>query len=488
MELDKNMPRQDCKNYSRKRRALRWNARAAIFLAAALVIMLNYIASRHGRRVDLSQARYFALTPATLQMLDKAPGPIKIIALMSPSHELFRDIRGLLREYAFAGDKVQVEFVDPHRDLARSKELALRYDISGPNYLLFETQDRLSGIPLSELADYDYTPILTGGKKNIKTFRGEHVVSSAIHGLLQPRKPVVAFLAGHGEKNIEDFDPMHGYSEIARLIRRNNLDVKTVYFESDAMPTCDVLVVAGPTRRLSNAETDIIKNMLNKSGRLFLLLDSGIDAGLDGLLAEWGVRVGDDRVVGLTLTGRELLVNRYGNHPITDRMQNLTTIFNLPRSIQPLLNTNAPPDRPQATVLASTTEKGWADTSAFQSPPKFDPETDQRGPIPVAMAVERGATQNINVELKTARLVVFGDSSMVVNGALAAGYPCDLFLNALNWLAESGQGPEIAPRPPPTLRINISRNSLNLLYWLLGAGLPLSAVVAGIFVRWWRRK
>ena len=142
----------------------------------------------------------------------------------------------------------------------------------------------------------------------------------------------------------------------------------------------------------------------------------------------------------------------------------------------------------QATVLASTTEKGWADTSAFQSPPQVDPETDQRGPIPVAMAVERGATQNINVELKTARLVVFGDSSMVVNGALAAGYPCDLFLNALNWLAESGQGPEIAPRPPPTLRINISRNSLNLLYWLLGAGLPLSAVVAGIFVRWWRRK
>ena len=101
------MPRQDCKNYSRKRRALRWNARAAIFLAAALVIMLNYIASRHGRRVDLSQARYFALTPATLQMLDKAPGPIKIIALMSPSHELFRDIR-LLRNSHY-GDKVQVD-------------------------------------------------------------------------------------------------------------------------------------------------------------------------------------------------------------------------------------------------------------------------------------------------------------------------------------------------------------------------------------------
>ncbi len=479
------MPRQD---YSQKRRFLRWNAWSAIALAGILAAMLNYIAARHWWRVDLSRASYFALTPATLELLDKAPGPIKITALMTPNHELFRDVRGLLREYAFAGGKVQVEFVDPHRDLARSKELALQHDVNAPNYLLFETQGRLSSIPLHELADYDYTPMLAGGARTITAFRGEHAVSAAIHGLLQERKPVAAFLTGHGEKSVEDFDPMHGYSRIARMIRRNNFEVQTVHFESGALPVCDVLVVAGPTRRLPGAEVDLIKNMLKHSGRLFLLLDSGVDAGLDDLLAEWGVRAGDDRVMGLTLTGRELLVNLYGHHPITARMQNLATIFNLPRSIQPLLDTNAPSDRPRATVLASTSEKGWADTSAYQNPPKFDAETDQRGPIPVAMAVERGTTENINVELKTARLVVFGDSSLVANGALAAGYSCDLFLNALNWLAESRQGPEIAPRPPPTLRINLSRGRLNLLYWLLGFGLPLGAAAAGVLVRWRRRK
>jgi len=168
-------------------------------------------------------------------------------------------------------------------------------------------------------------------------------------------------------------------------------------------------------------------------------------------------------------------------------MKTLTTIFNMPRSVQPLLATNAPSDRPRGAILAGSSDKGWADTSAYQNPPKFDPETDQPGPISVAMAVERGTTYNINVELKTARLVVFGDSSLVANGALTAGYSSDLFLNALNWLAESGQGPAIAPRPPPTLRICLSRGRLNLLCALLGGALPLSAAVIGMLV-WWRRR
>ncbi len=479
------MPHQD---YSQKRRFLRWNALAAVLLAGALAGMLNYISARHWWRADLSRTRYLSLTDSTRELLQKAPAAINITALMTPTHELYRDVRGLLREYAFASEKVRVEFVDPHRDLARSKELALQYDINAPNYLLFEIQGRISSIPLRELADYDYTPMLSGGSKTIAAFRGEHAVSSAIHGLQQERKPVVALLAGHGEKSIDNFDPMDGYSMIARLARRNNFEIKTIHFEAGSPPDCDVLVVAGPTRRLPDAEVDMIKSMLDNSGRLFLLLDPGVDAGLNDLLADWGVRIGDDRVMGLTLTGRELLVNQYGDHPITARMKNLATIFNLPRSVQPLLDTNAPSDRPRATVLASTTEKGWADTSAYQNPPKFDPETDQRGPIPVAMAVERGNTANINVELKTARLVVFGDSSLAANGALAAGYSSDLFLNALNWLAESGHGPDIAPRPPPTLRINLTRGRLNWLCFLLGGALPLGAAVTGMLVRWRRRK
>lgn len=475
-------------DYSAKRHFMRWNTWLSVVLACVLAGMLNHISIHYWWRADFSRARYFSLAPVTLALLENVQGPLKLTLLAAPTHELYRDLRGLLREYAHASDKVKIEFVDPYRDLARSKELVLRYDLTVPNQLLFEVQGRVGSVPLRELADYDYKSVLAGRPKSIVAFNGEHVITAAIHNLTRDHKPLIVFLEGHGEKNIENFDSMRGYSTIARLIRRNNFDLKTAKITSEGLPACDVLVIAGPTDSLTRIEAKQIKNFLNNSGRLFVLLDGGVDLGLDDLLAEWGIRVGDDRVVGPTLTGQELLLNDYGDHPITARLKDLTTIFNLPRSVQPLEVGMISKGRSRVTVLASTTGKGWADTSAYQDPPRFDPETDQPGPIAVAMAVEKGPADAIEMELKPARLVVFGDSTFVANAALTAGYNADLFLNAINWLAESEQVPIIMPRSPPTVSISLNRQQLNLLTILLAGALPLSIITIGSLVRWLRRK
>lgn len=476
------------KDYRHKKYFMRVNTLAAILLAGTLTVMLNYLSARHWRRADVSRTQYSALSPATLDLLKNIPMRLTITALAEPNHELFRDVQQLLRSYAGANAKIRIEFVDPHRDLAHSKELALRHDINEPNYLLLEFSDRIAAISLKDLAEYDYSPMLAGRSKAITAFRGEQAVSATIHGLLQPNKPVIGFLAGHGEKSIENHDQTDGFLMIARLISRNNYEVKTILLGSDTPPEYDVLVVAGPTRPLPQPEINMIKKYLEHAGRVLVMLDPGVDAGLNDLLMDWGIRVGDDRVSGITLTGRELLLNHYGNHPITARMKNLTTIFNIPRSIQPLAEPDAPSDRPRATVLAATSEKGWADKSAYQNPMKFDPDSDQAGPIAVAVAVEKGPTDAANVELKPARLIVFGDSTMVNNGALSAGYSSDLFLNSINWLAETGTGPRIAPRVPPVLTVTLSNTQLNFLYAALCAAFPAIAAIAGLIVIWRRRK
>ncbi len=147
----------------------------------------------------------------------------------------------------------------------------------------------------------------------------------------------------------------------------------------------------GPrTRRLPSAEVDLIKNMLKHSGQLFLLLDSGVDADWTFLLAEWGCEAGDDKCL---MEKQALTGNGAGEsiRPSPDYRPHAKPVrFNLPRSIQPLLDTNAPSNRPQSNHLASTSERGWADTSAYRTR-QGDAETDQRGPIPVAMAVETNA-------------------------------------------------------------------------------------------------
>ncbi|MCA1808562.1 MAG: Gldg family protein [Lentisphaerae bacterium] len=478
------------RDYRRLRRWMRLNTAGALLLAAALTLMANYLAQRHWWRADFSRAAYHTLSPATLELIADAHEPINIIALATPGHELFRDLRGLLREYQHAADHVRTELVDPHRDLARSKELAVRHDFAEPNHLIVEVGDRVRFIALRDLADYDYSPMLQGRGKTISSFRGEQVISTAIHSLLQARRPIVGFIAGHGEKSIDNHDSLQGYSSIARLIRRGNIEVQTVLLDDGArsLAQYDALVIAGPTRRMTLTELDMLRGYLNNAGRLFLLLDQGIDAGLNPLLEEWGVKVGNDRVIGLTLTGGELLVPAYGRHPITARMQNVTTIFNTPCSIQPLAATSAAADRPRVTVLAATTEQGWANKSAYQNPPKFDPKTDQRGPIAVAVAVEKGIAENLEMELKSARMVVFGDSTLATNGALIAGYGSDLFLNSLQWLLEISQPMAIAAKQPPTLQISLPRTRQHLLYVLLGGGIPMVLGMLGLVVLWLRRK
>ena len=466
----------------------------ALALAALMVLMVNYLASQHPLRFDVSRARHYALTAETKSLLSHLSADIRIIVFMSGEQELFCDVQSLLREYAYASARLHVAYVDPHRDMVRSKELALQYDLREPNVIVLDAGGKRRIVPVADLADYDYTPTLAGRARVLRRFCGEQALSTALQNLLQTRKSVVYFLTGHGERQTDNFDPYTGYSIIARTMEKNNLEVKPLSFSGvSAVPADgDALVIAGPTRRLTHPEVEMIKAYLNNHGRLLLLVDPGRDSGLEKMLELWGVRLGSDRVVSSATALRQLLVTAYGEHPITTRLKNVTTIFTMPRSVQPLVGTNGaadkPADKPRVSVLASSGDQGWAELSVNQNQPKFDPGVDQSGPVPVAVAIEKGPMPGMEVELKPTRLVIVGDSVLVSNGALLGGYNVDFFMNALNWLLEREQTVTIAPREPATIQVALDRGQLQRLSALVVVCLPGVVVLLGLVVWAYRRK
>ncbi len=483
----------------RRDRRQRWmaglNVALALVLSGALAVVLNLLAARYVWRADLSGRSDYALSTATRELLAGLPTEVEAVVFLSSEHELYRAIRRLLREYAYAAPRLRVEYLDPHRDLARSKELVLRHDLIEENIVVFAAGGRKKVVPVKELADYDYAPLLSGRPKILTAFRGEQLFSAAIQSLLQLKKPVVYFLSGHGERQPADYDQLAGYSRLARNLERNNIEIKTLHLgQTPALPKDgDALVIAGPVRSFSRTEIELLETYLRASGRILLLLDPGQDAGLNALLQTWGIRLADDRVVGLTMTGRELLVTDYGDHPIVSRLAaaRITTIFNSPRSVQPLGAAGGPlpqaADKPRLTVLASCSEEGWAEMSPHQDPPQFDAGVDQPGPVAVAMAVEKGATTSMAVEMRPSRLVVLGDSSFVANGALQAGYSADLFLSAMDWLLERSEGIFSAPKTPGRIQILMSRRQFRLVNGLIVIVLPGLVVAAGLWVGWRRR-
>jgi hypothetical protein len=476
-----------------RRVAISLNTAATLGLALALAAMLNYLGYRHFARADWSRSRYYSLSDKTRLLLGGLTNPVDVVVFFQPDHDLYEDVDNLLREYAYACDRIRVERVDPDRDLARTEALLRKYAVGEANVVVFDSGGRTKYVKAQDIAEYDYTPITLGGLPEKISFKGEQAFSSAIQGVTQGRVPAVCFLRGHGERDIEDFNRSGGYSDIAEYIRRDVMDVRTMALsETKAIPDdCDALVIAGAQKRLSDAEVSLVRSYLERQGRLMVLLDADTRCGLEPLLADWGVRMADDVVVDAsrTLSGRELFITQYEPHPITAPLRGVASVFYLPRSVEPALPQGEaadPADRPHAVPLASSSDAGWADTDLDENPMKYDLEADRPGPIPVAAAVEKGPVPGIDVQIRPTRLVVFGDSDFVANGAMTGGNP-DFFLNALNWLLEREQLISIAPKPADTLRLVMSRAQLSMLFWLVVVILPAQAVVIGGLV-WLRRR
>ena len=309
----------------------------------------------------------------------------------------------------------------------------------------------------------------------------------------ESKKPKVYFLKGHGERDTEDQNPYSGYSGIAQQIRRDNVDVDQFAFgEKQAVPEdADALIVAGPSKRLSPREIDALRAYMEKQGRLAILLDSTSDGGLGGFLQAWGVKAGDDVVIDptRTLSGLELFVSDYAQHPITRGLKGVSSILYLPRSIEPGAEQGGESglaDKPRVVSLASCSAEGWAEADLDQKPTKYDAARDRKGPISVAVAVEKGPVEGVDVAIRPTRMVVLGDADFAANGALTGGN-VDLFLGALNWLIEREHLLAIAPKPVEETRLVITQAQLGMLFWVVVAGIPGAIALAGGLV-WFRRR
>ncbi len=474
----------------------------AVFLMVLVTVLLNAMASRLPWHLQLASRARHTLSLKTLAMLGGVEGQIEITALFDTEARLYDDVRALLREYVLAARqipslKLRLEMVDPQRDIARTRELAKRYDIDAGNQIIFASGEKRKVIDVNSLAEYEIEINASGVARRMIGFLGEQAFSSAILNITEQSTPAIYFLTGHGERDIEDFGRQGGYSTITRVIARDNMDIRRL--EPGTHPAipddCRVLVIAGPDRRLSEAIIKQIDDYLTqRHGRVMILLDPGQETGLEPLLERWGLRAGAGVVAGLTFSGRELVVSTYGDHPVTRSFKNVTTMFYMPRPLIRLeQNVSAElqrnDDRVRVTVLAGTGTEGWIETDLTQSPPVFDPAVDSRGPVAVAVAVERGAV-GINAELPPTRLVVIGDSYFVSNAAISSGVGGNVsfMMSALNWLVERDSLLTVAPRPPSLLQPAMTRQQWNRMFGALVFGIPAIWILFGMMVARRRRR
>jgi hypothetical protein len=473
------------RQFRRWRRAVRLNVAGSLLLGALLVLLLNGLATHYYWRGPIGGDGRSGPALQTVRVLQGLSQPVEVTVFHQRGAPCREEIDLLLREYLHRSPWLSVEFVDPDRHLARVAELASRYTLSAAGGLLVRSAERAVFVPAEE---YVMAEGAEGRNETHWWFQAERALTAAIYRVTQAAPARVYFLSGHGERRIDDYDRFLGYSTIAARMRADHIEPETLLLgEAGAIPAdADALVIAGPDRRIPQPELDLIHAYLEQSGRVMLLIDSMTRTGLESVLAPWGVRLGDDVVMdpARTLTGRELFVSEYGEHLVTAPLHGVVSVFYSPRSVRPLPDLYAAggeqADRPRVTPLAASSPSGWTEWDSDRTPTRAARMTDRHGPVPIAVAVERGPVPGLEVRIRPTRMVVIGDSGFVSNGALTGGDE-DFFMSALSWLLDRDTGLAIAPRPLETVRLSLHRRELLRLSGWVVLGWPLAVVLLG----WW---
>src|SRR5213595_1220660 len=246
---EKTNPRQTRPRKKIRRVRIGFNVLAQIVLVLFLVAMVNSIAFKHYARWDFSRDQKYALSDKTKRFLDTLKGKMRITVFFPPSTPIATDVQNLLTEYQYAGKgKVDIEHIDPERNLSRAKELFDKYKVvTDESLLILDYDGRNKTVKASEMAEFDQSGMAFGEGPRVAAFKGEQAITSAMMDLVEGKKNVLGYVVGHKEP------PLTG---LKTFIENENIKFQELnFFEVGAVPAdIKAILIAGPQYDFSDRE------------------------------------------------------------------------------------------------------------------------------------------------------------------------------------------------------------------------------------------
>jgi ABC-type uncharacterized transport system involved in gliding motility auxiliary subunit len=458
-------------------------ASASVLIVLGILIGVNYLSTRQNKRWDLTTNKQYTLSEQTVNLLKGLDSPVKFVVF--DRADQFDRFRARLTEYAAQSSKVSVDYIDPDAKPVEAKQ----YNIER----------------------YGTVAVSYKGRNELVTSDGEQDLTNGLIKVLNPQQHKVYFLAGHGEKDTGTSD-RGGYSGIADALKKDNFQVdKLILAQTNEIPMdTSEIIIAGPRTDLLEQETRLLREYMNKGGKLFVMLDPPDNLkqptampNLTGLLKDWGVTATNSVVVDVS--GRTSVATvpaagpPYPSHPITDRFQ-LLTMFPLARAMTPITENTTKP----AQSFVQTAQRSWAETNlgSLETPDALAPDTDKgdiTGPVSIAVAVSMpapnapdakpasNAAKTTEEKKPETRLAAIGDSDFAADAYLGVGGNKDLFMNTVNWLAQQENLIAIRPKEASDRRITMTATASNIVAWMSIIVIPALVFLTGAYT-WWRRR
>ena len=477
------------------------NVVVQIILILFLVAMVNSFAFKHYARWDFSRDQKYTLSDKTKRFVDTLKGKMRITVFFSPTTPITADVENLLTEYQYAGKgKIDIEHIDPERNLSRAKELFDKYKVvTDESLLVLDYEGRNKTVKASEMADIDQSGMAIGEGPRVAAFKGEQAITSAMIDLVEGKKKTLGYVTGHKEPALSE-----GTSPITVLktfIENENIKFQDLnLLDLEAIPPdVNAVMIIGPQYDFSDREMKLLRDFWDKQGRILLLLDPAAKTPkLRGFLNELGVKVNNDRLMVFLRTGiEELALTRdvqarfLGDSPVTKRLADVRALF-----LGGTSSLTLEPDRLRAANIRLEpliqAEKGYFAETDYntdnQAKLQADAKQSSNVLLTIGAAIEKGGSADQRVQVNSPRLVVVSNATFVQDNAITQDQQgLDFISGSVNWLLSREQLIGIAPKIPKPLTFSLSEEALRRLRWIVLVFMPLVPAVIGTMV-WWQRR
>jgi hypothetical protein len=504
-------------------------------LLVANVLVYNYVTPSF----DWTQSGIYSLSDRSKNILHALDKPTKVYAVVSSSSSM-RELKALLDNCRAVNEKLQVEYLDPDLDIAKMRKLYSDYQFDERlGMVVVYGEEGKAAHQVIKGSDIFAADPSRSGDRFI--FKGEDALMTALSYLEEGKsKSVVYFTQGNGEMDITDVSSSQegqGLGALRDRLQKGNYEVKGLQLspagdgKSNSVSTvvsnkvpedAEIVVVCGPRHPLPDFALKALRDYMNrpgdsagnKKGKLFVLLDfvqdpakNLVKTGLEGLLAEWNVQIGNDRLLSLPtqLNRGDPLKVPVAADP---RSQNPVAMafrrggFILMPNARPVQTQARNPNMPggahsmvEPLMLALGQLGAWVETNVRADPGqlvedllKNEREMQEKlnqEPAPVVVAVgesQQPAGNDPHAFMRPPeqkpRAVVIGSASFASNRYMNESSPLpnyDLFASALSWLRERPSSIGLEPKKRNIFALNVRDDVLARMRWL-----PVTFMLIGI--------
>ncbi len=298
---------------------------SSVFVFLAFLIAVNFLTLQNHFYLDLTEEKIYTTSQATKDILRNLKKEVNVNFYISKDLPIDllnvkTQVIDLMNQYQdLANSKLKISYIEPENTKEKVRELAekgipqIRFNVIKKDK--YEVKQGFFGAEITsgegDSLKRETIPVI----QSIDNLEYDFI--SAVYSVSREKKEKIAFLKGHGEKDLKIPDLEKSYDVLEVKIASEG-EKRGFYVSSKEtgekenkekdFVTPITLIIAGPTTKISKEEISVIDDYIKNGGNVIVLseavnpdLDNNlaaktVDSGINELTKKYGIQINNDLV------------------------------------------------------------------------------------------------------------------------------------------------------------------------------------------------